>query len=159
MSSLDTLDNQAPVLVAIVPQMRDLALVRSEGWYRIPLARAPRGAGAAALAFYQPAAFGPERWCVRWAAVVQAVQVVLRRDLLADEPQHPRANDRYLRFALGPLEALPVPIPSRKLRRVAFIATTYSCLLHARDVSELWQAERERGDAVWAAGLAGRSLH
>ena len=146
----------ARVLVVVVTRPRDLAAARAEGWYRIPLDRAPRALAAEHLAFYQTAAFGDERWAVRYIAAVLRVGVATRAALLPDEAGHPRAAARYYRFALGPLRALPVPVPSRRLRRVTFIPTTFGQLLRARDVAELWRPreDAEQGwEGVWGAGV------
>jgi hypothetical protein len=153
---LNEIPTDARVLVAIVNRPRDLAAARDEGWYRIPLARAPRAMHAEYLAFYLTAAFGAERWAVRYLAEVRAVGIAVRAALLPDEAGHPRARERYYRFALGPLLALPAPLPSRRLRRLAFIPTSAGQLLRARDVAELWHPieDAERGwDELWGAGI------
>jgi len=150
------IDDNARVLVAIVTRPRDLALAREQGWYRIPLARAPRALHAEYLAFYQTAAFGAERWAVRYVAAVRAVSIATRATLLPDEPRHPRAGERYYRFALGPLQALPIALPSRRLRRITFIPTTAGQLLRAHDVVELWRPLEDAvagWEAVWGAGV------
>ena len=151
--------DDARVLVAIVPHPRDLALAREAGWYRVPLKRVPRHFAADYLAFYQTAAFGAERWCVRWYAAVLRYAVVARRELLPAESAHPRADERYYRVELGPLVALPLPVPAARVRRVAFIATSFGQLRRASDVRELWRPSDDGpGDDIWGAGLAGRSL-
>src|SRR5690242_14123539 len=114
----DEIPLDARVLVVVVTRPRDMAKAREEGWYRIPLARAPRALAAECLAFYQTAAFGDERWAVRYLAAVRAVSLAQRATLLPEEAGHPRAQERYYRFALGPLRALPQPLPSRRLRRI-----------------------------------------
>ncbi len=157
---LDDLAYDSPVLVAVVPSPRDLTYIRAEQWYRIPVQRAPRMVSAEALAFYQTGVFGAERWAVRYIACIRQVRVVTRVELLPNEPGHPRAHERYYRFELEPLETLPLPVPSRRLRRLTFIATTYGQLLRARDVVELWRPEEHLAldDAVWGAGIAGRAV-
>jgi hypothetical protein len=153
---MDDIPLNARVLVAVVTRPCDLARARDEGWYRIPLRHTPRGLAAEYLAFYQTAAFGDERWAVRYMAAVRAVSLATRAALLPDEPTHPRAAERYYRFVLGPLHALPAPLPSRQLRRVSFIPTSYGQLLRAHDVAELWRPieEAELGwEGVWGAGV------
>ena len=153
---MDDIDPTARVLVVIVNRLRDLAAARDEGWYRIPLARAPRALHAEHLAFYQTAAFGSERWAVRYLAPVRAVGIATRAALLPDEAGHPRARERYYRFALGPLLALPAPLLSRRLRRIAFIPTTAGQLLSASDLNELWHAGQDAAagwDELWGAGV------
>lgn len=152
---MDELASEARVLVAVVTRPCDLARAREQGWYRIPLAHAPPSLHAEYLAFYQTAAFGAERWAVRYYAEVREVSVRTRLALLPGEPNHPRAAARYYRFALGPMQALALPITSRRLRRICFIPTTVGQLLHAHDVAELWQpAGTVQGwDTLWGAGV------
>jgi hypothetical protein len=154
---MDDIPNDAQVLVVVITQPADLARARDEGWYRIPLRRAPHALAAEYLAFYQTAAFGAERWAVRYLAAVRAVGVATRATLLPAEPAHPRAAERYYRFALGPLHQLPAPLPSRRLRRISFISTTYGQLLRAQDVAELWHPPEQRGgwEQLWGAGVNG----
>lgn len=73
-----------------------------------------------------------------------------RRDLLPDEPAHPRADALYFRLDLGALEPLPHPIPSRRLRRITFIPTTLARLFTAGDVADLWIKEPLRHQ-LWVA--------
>lgn len=157
---IDTLTEDAAVLVAVLPRQRDLLIAREQHWYRIPLAHAPRNVAAEALAFYQTAAFGTERWAVRYIATVAQIAIATRGELLPDEAMHPRAHDRYLCFRLDAVETLPIPVPSRRLRRIVFIPTTFGQLLRARDVTELWHPEEHQrwGYDIWAAGLAGKSI-
>lgn len=131
------------VLVTVMNNRRDFETARQQGWYRIPLKRAPRQLGADFLAFYQTAAFGPqERWAVRTFAPVKRYRIVRRADLLPDEPDHPRADELYFRVEIGPLQPLPRPVPSERLRRVTFIPTTLDKLLTAQEINDLWM---ERG--------------
>ncbi len=155
-------DDAARVLVAVITRPRDMALVREQHWYRIPLARAPQQLAADYLALYQTAAFGAERQAVRYYAPVLRYRVRTRYELLPDEPHHPRAHERYYVLELGDLQRLPWPVPAARLRRITFIATTFGQLRRARDVRDLWHPQEEQhlpADGVWASGLAGHSLH
>ncbi len=148
----------SPVLVVVVNDPADLACAQAQGWYRIPLARAPQRVAAEHLAFYQTAAFpAGERWAVRWLAPVRGYRIVRRRDLLPDEAAHPRADDRYYRVDLGPLAPLPRPIPSRRLRRITFIPTTMDRLLVAEEINDLWLKSPAQ-ERLWAA-LRQADLH
>jgi len=143
--------DDSPVLVAVVNDPRDLARARDRRWYRIPLERAPRRVAADYLALYQTAAFPPgERWAVRWLAPVRGYQVASRRELIPEEPDHPRADHRYYRVDLGPLLALPRPIPSRRLRRITFIHTTLARLYAADEINDLWIKSPPQ-ERLWAA--------
>ena len=144
-------EGEPHVLVAVMNDPHALEIARAEGWYRIPLKRAPPRVGADYLAFYQTGAFGPqERWKVNYYAPIRRYRIVRRRDLLPEENEHPRADDKYFKIEIGALEALPRPIPSRRLRRITFIPTTLKKLLEAEEINDLWsrgQAEEE----LWAS--------
>ncbi|MGQ9549840.1 MAG: hypothetical protein ACUVSY_13495 [Roseiflexus sp.] len=155
-SFLDDIPTGAPVLVCVVTRIADFDRIRA-GWYRVPVGRARVSLTADYLAFYQTAAFGAERWSVRYLAPVCAVGLAYRYELIPDEPHHPRAATRYYRFALGPLLMLPVAVPSRRLRRVTFIPTTFGQLLTARDIVDLWQPSPAASEIpVWGAGVNAR---
>jgi len=140
----------SPVLVVVMNNPRDLTLARQEGWYRIPVRRAPPRLGADYLAFYQTGVFGEdERWRVNYYAPVRRVRRLRRLDLLPGEPDHPRAQDEYYKFELGPLARLPRPIPSRRLRRITFIPTTLERLLAAQEINDLWLGH-EAEERLWA---------
>jgi len=139
------------VLVAVMNNRRDFAIAREQGWYRIPVKRAPKRIGADYLAFYFTGAF-PEgqRYRVIYYAPVRAYRLAIRTELLPEELDHPRANERYFKIGLGPLQRLAQPIPSRKLRRITFIPTTLERLLNAHEINDLWDKGRHQ-DALWAA--------
>lgn len=142
---------EAPVLVVVANDPADLARARDQGWYRIPVARAPARIAAEYLAFYQTAAFPPaERWRIGWVAPVFGYRIVTRRELIPDEPEHPRADERYYRVALGPLSPLPRPIPSHRLRRITFIATTLARLQAAVEINDLWLKSSAQ-ERLWVA--------
>lgn len=143
-------DDDAPVLVAVITQPRDLAIAREQGWYRIPVKRAPQRVAADYLAFYQTQAFGSEAFAVSYYAPVRRFHVVRRAELLPEEPNHPRANEAYYQIEIGALQRLPRPIPSRRLRRITFIATTLRRLLAAQEINDLWWRD-EPQERLWAA--------
>ena len=126
------------VLVAVINNLRDFECARDQGWYRIPLERAPSQVGADYLAFYQTKVFGHERWAVNYYAPVSRFRIVSRRALLPEESDHARADELYYKIEIGPLQRLPHPIPSHRLRRVTFIPTTLERLLHAEQINDLW---------------------
>lgn len=144
---------QQRVLVAVLPTPADLARADEDGWYRVPVARAPGQMAADYLAFYQTGAFAPaERWQVAVLAAVRRVSIARRVDLLPGQPQHARAQDEYYRIELGTLWRLPRPIPSRRLRRITFIPTTLSRLLAATEINDLWDKGTSQ-DRLWSALL------
>ena len=48
-----------------------------------------------------------DAFSIRWYAQVRGHELVTRRDLLPDEPDHPRAEQRYYKLQLGKLVELP----------------------------------------------------
>lgn len=132
------------VLVAVVPCLADWERIQREGWYRIPVQRAPRRIGAEFLAFYHPACFGELRWSIRSYAAIRRYSLATRLELLPQEPDHPRAGALYYRLELGPLQALPHPVTSQRLRRVTFIHTDLETLFRANEICELWSHEDPR---------------
>ena len=143
--------DDSPVLVVVVNDPTDLARARDDGWYRIPLDRAPRRIAADYLAFYQTGAFPPEeRWAVHWLAPVLEYRLATRRELIPEEPEHPRADQSYYKVTLGPLASLPHAVPSRRLRRITFIPTTLGRLLEAQEINDLW-IKSSAQERLWAA--------
>jgi hypothetical protein len=139
------------VLVAVVNNRRDWAIACEQGWYRIPVKRAPRRVGADYLAFYLTGAFPDEqRHRISTYAPIRAYRLATRAALLPDETDHPRAQDSYFKIEIGPLRRLARPVISRRLRRVTFIPTTLARLLNASEINDLWDGgtlQEER----WAA--------
>ena len=151
---LNDLDPDAVVLVAVITRPEDLALARDAGWYRLPEPQAARLPFPDVLAFYQTAAFGDERWSVRYAAPVRGRELVLRRDLLPGETGHPRAGQAYLKLQLGPLEMLPRPIVNPRWHHFTFLVTTGARLLAARIIHDLVPSQAEH-ELLWMRGEEG----
>jgi hypothetical protein len=137
------------VLVAIVKSPRDLDIARVLGWYRIPLATSPKTIRVDWLAFYQTAASEDERWSVRYIARVKGHELVTRKEILYDEPDHPRANEPYFKMQLGPMLTLPRPIHSKSWRRFTFLYTTGERLNSARDLRDLRVPASDEHDVLW----------
>lgn len=153
------------ILVAYLPAPRDLEIARLLGWYRIPLATAPKVIAVDYLAFYQPAAFGEaHRWQIEYYAQVLGHELTTRAELLRDEADHPRAGEEYFKIQLGPLERLPRPIRAGRWKRVTFFYTTGEYLARAETLNDLvvqsderrllWRSLRERmkQSATYQAG-------
>ena len=144
------------VLVCLLPSPRDLEIARLLGWYRIPFRTAPKVVAVDALAFYQPGSFGEQSGRIEWIAAVRGHELTTRRELLRDEPDHPRAGEEYFKIQLGPLERLPHPIVAEKWKRLTFLYTTGEYLLKAKTLNDLvvqsderqllWQSLRERAE-------------
>ena len=139
------------VLVGVMPRRRDLELARDEHWYRIPKAKAPKGLYSEYIAFYFTRAFDEHKYSVRYYARRTGLELVRRRELLPDEPRHPRANAPYYKLQLGPLRAKEPPILSLRWRRITFIHTTWDRFIKAEEINDLFSADDEFVDRVYYA--------
>lgn len=126
------------VLVAYMPRKADFEIILNEGWYRIPERHAPKGLHAEYYAFYFGRQFGDNKWSIHYYAQQLGYELVTRLDLIPGEPDHPRANDRYYKIALGPLIQLKQPIHSLRWRRITFIHTTWDRFQDAQEINDLF---------------------
>lgn len=147
---MENAEQNQRVLVVVMNHPRDFQIAKDEGWYRIPLKRAPKQIAADFLAFYHTSAFPDMRWAIHYYAPVKSYRLVTRSELLPTETDHPRVHDLYYKVEIGPLQPLPQPIPSKKLRRITFIPTTWERLLRAREVNELWEGPPS-AEKLWQA--------
>ncbi len=145
-------DPSALILVAVMTNPRDLEIARLLGWYRVPLRKAPKIIDVDAVAFYQTSGFGEEhRWRIEYWAPLRGHELTTRRELLRDEPDHPRAGEEYYKLQLGPLERLEQPIAAGRWRRVTFLYSTGERLAAARALRDLVVREEEERQVLWRA--------
>jgi hypothetical protein len=140
------------ILVCLLPEPRDLEIVRLLGWYRIPLRTAPKVITVDQLAFYQAGNFGTSGGRINFFAKVRGHELTTRNELLKDEPDHPRSNEEYYKIQIGELEQLPQPIVANKWKRLTFLYTTGEYLLTAKTLNDLVVDSDERA-VLW------KSLH
>ena len=132
-----------------MPEMRDLEIARLLGWYRIRLKSAPKVLEVDTLAFYQTSAFGSQHGGrIEHFAALRGHELVTRRTLFRDEPDHPRANEEYFKLSIGPLQTLPEPIPAGKWKRITFLYTTGDRFINAREIHDLLVGAEERA-GLW----------
>lgn len=139
------------VLVAYLPSPADFELVRQEGWYRIPQRHVPKGVFAEYLAFYFGREFGPQKWAIHYYASRLGHELVARRHLFPDQPDHPRADELYYKVQLGPLRELDQPIVSLRWRRITFLHTTWDRFRDATEINDLFVQGGEYVDRIYAA--------
>jgi hypothetical protein len=126
------------VLVAVMNRPQDLENARDKGWYRLPESKAGRGAFFEYIAFYFTSGLAEHKWAVHYYARNLGHELVTRRQLLPDEPHHPRADQRYYKLLLGPLHRREPPIPSLRWRRITFIHTTWDRFQAAEEINDLF---------------------
>jgi len=147
---LTTLPETALILVAILPSQRDFDIARLFGWYRIPLKSAPKVISVDYLAFYQTKAFGKaERRQVTYVAQILGHELTRRKDLLRDEPNHPRAQEEYFKLQIGPLQRLKHPVPAGDWKRITFFYTTGEQFQTAQTVNDLVIKAHDEREVLW----------
>ncbi len=137
------------ILVGVMPEQRDLEIARLLGWYRIRMKSAPKVLEVDCLAFYQTGAFGEEHGGrIEHFAELRGHELVTRRDLFRDEPEHPRASEEYYKLSLGPLQTLVEPLLAGKWKRITFLYTTGERFNTAGDIDDLVVRSEERA-GLW----------
>jgi hypothetical protein len=139
------------VLVAVMTRPEDFKAARDQGWYRVPEEKAPRGVFFEYIAFYFTAAFGEQAYAVHYYARRLGHELVTRRELLPAEADHPRAEGRYYKLQLGPLQKREPPIVSRRWRRITFIHTTWDRFEAAGEINDLFAEGGEFVDRLYHA--------
>jgi hypothetical protein len=145
-----TLPETALILVAILPNQRDFDIARLFGWYRIPLKSAPKVISVDYLAFYQTKSFGDaDRWQIAYVAEILGHELTRRRELIRDEPDHPRAHEEYFKLQIGPLQRLEHPIPTGEWKRITFFYTTGEMFQTAQSVNDLVIKSQDEREVLW----------
>jgi very-short-patch-repair endonuclease len=141
------------VLVAILNNRHDFNSAYEQHWYRIPVSSVrnllkerwpPQW-----VAFYQTKIFGQEAHAINYFAQVIDVLKVSRQQLFPDEPDNAKSSRFYYKLILQPLQRLPRPIFSRRLRRIVFIPTTAEKFFNAVEINDLYD-ESPLEDKLWA---------
>jgi hypothetical protein len=144
------LPEAALILVAILPTQRDFDIARLFGWYRIPLKNAPKVISVDYLAFYQTKSFGDvDRWQIAYVAEILGHELTRRRDLIRDEPDHPRAEEEYFKLQIGPLQRLERPIPAGDWKRIIFFYTTGEMFPEAQTINDLVIKSQDEREVLW----------
>jgi hypothetical protein len=130
---------------------KDFELARDLGWYRVPEKKAGRGAFFEYVAFYFTAAFGDRGYAVHYYARRLGHELATRRELLPDEPGHPRADEQYYKLQLAPLQRRDPPIVSLRWRRITFIHTTWDRFEAAEEINDLFAEGGEFVDRLYHA--------
>ncbi len=139
------------VLVGVMPDPADLAIAQEQHWYRIPQGQQKDGIHAEYIAFYFPAKF-PEhmRHRIMYFARRTGHELVRRVDIKPDEPDHPRAHNRYYKVQLGPIREKNPPILSlTSWKRITFINTTWDRFTMAHEVNDLFSTDKQFVDRTY----------
>ena len=136
------------VLVALLRDKKDFAILQSEGWYRIPVKRTPQRWPPEYIAFYQPRAFGEDAFCIRYYGKIARITQATRRELFPNELESENSDKLYYRIQIETIEEHVKPIPARLARRVVFIPTTWRKFLYASELNDLFD-DSPLEDILW----------
>jgi hypothetical protein len=139
------------VLVGVINRKRDLEFARRDHWYRIPEQNMSRGIQAEYVAFFLSRAFGSQNGAVHYYARIKGLEMRHRRWLIPDEPNHPRADEKYYRIALGELQEKRPPILNNSKRSLAFVYTTWDRFIHAQTIGDLYSKADYFVDRIYHA--------
>jgi very-short-patch-repair endonuclease len=136
------------VLVALLRDKKDFAILQTEGWYRIPVEHAPKRWPPDFIAFYQPKAFGADAFRIRYYGKIAQIDQVERCSLFPNEFDSTKAGKLYYKIQFEKLERLPRAIPSRLARMVIFIPTLWHKFIHAQELNDLFD-DSPLEDLLW----------
>ena len=139
------------LLVALLPKKSALDTLINEGWYHIPVEKAPKRWPPKLLALYQGKVFGAEEaYKIRHYGEVNHIDIVPRKELFPDDEENLyKAEKLYYRLQLSKPEERETPIVSYRPRRLVFIPTTLEKFLRAEQINDLFD-ESGLEDRLWA---------
>jgi hypothetical protein len=126
------------VLVGVVGRKRDVTLLRERSLYRIPVNAMPDGVQTDVLGFFLPSHLMHGKGGIYYYAVLRGVELQRRRDILPEEPNHPRANERYWLCQCSTVRPTNPPILNPTHHAFAFIRTTWDRFADALTISDLY---------------------
>jgi very-short-patch-repair endonuclease len=142
--------DRGEVLVGVITNPSDLEILKTQGWYRIPVLKAQKWISHRWppnwLAFYHTKAITCEPYGIFYYAAVENIEEARRSELFPHERE--KADDLYYKVSLGPLQRLEQPILSRRWRRIVFIRTTWDKFTNATEINDLFD-ESPLEDRLW----------
>jgi very-short-patch-repair endonuclease len=136
-------------LIAILKEKSDLAILRDKGWYRVPVASAPRRWSPRWLAFYQPKNFGEDAYKIRYFGQVNNIHIAKRCEIFPNEIVSANSEREYYILTINKLEECEIPIPSSRPRRLVFVPTTWSKFINAEQINDLFD-DSPLEDQLWS---------
>jgi very-short-patch-repair endonuclease len=143
------------LLVALLPRISALNILKTDGWYHIPVANAPKkwkeGWRPKAMAFYQGKVFGKEEaYTIHYFGDVSQVDIVRRKELFPnDEENQHKAENLYYKIQLASVQPRYRPIVSYRPRRLVFVPTTWEKFENADQINDLFD-ESPLEDRLWS---------
>jgi very-short-patch-repair endonuclease len=147
-------NNRPPndVLIAIMNDKKDWAILHDQLWYRIPEDKAPnivKMNELKILAFYHTSKFNDDlKWKILKYGVVKSIEIVSRQDLFPDEPADisNKAERRYYKIQLEKLETFDEPIVSARGHRLTFVTTSSQRFMQYKELNYLFNSSKLEDD-------------
>ncbi|MFA6397679.1 MAG: DUF559 domain-containing protein [Candidatus Paceibacterota bacterium] len=125
------------VLVGVLKDHRDLDILKTKHWYRIPLEYFPTHKFSY-IAFYQPEIFDKNGKRINFYAKVLRFKTKKRIELLPKEQNHQNSNKLYKQIFVGEIKKINNPIRNIFPRRVSFGFTTLNLLKNSKDILQVY---------------------
>lgn len=152
MTSSTSVSRRGQVLIAILNNRLDFNIAHEQHWYRIPVSSVSKWLKdrwpPQWIAFYQTKVFGTEAHAVNYYGQVVDIRKAYRWELFPDQPRDEKSQRRYYQIVFDDLRRLPIPIVSRRWRRIVFIPTTWQKFTTATEINELYD-ESPLEDLLW----------
>lgn len=139
------------VLVGVINRKRDLDVLQTEGWYRIPQAKMPNGVSSEYVGFFLSRVFKERNGGIYYYGEQRGLELAYRKDLLPKERNHPRAREKYFKVQISELKEKTPPILNPTRRTIGFIYTTWDRFVHARQISDLYSKADFYVDRIYYA--------
>jgi len=137
------------VFIGVMNRKKDFLIAREQHWYRLPYGKAPRGIYAEYIAFFFSRAFGEQNGAIHYYARRSGEELATRAQLLPDEADHKRAQEKYHKLQFEELKAKIPPITNTRKRRLTFIYTTWDRFINAATVDDLYSIEDHLVDRIF----------
>jgi very-short-patch-repair endonuclease len=140
------------VLIAIMNNKKDWAILHEQLWYRIPIENAPNIVKInelKILAFYHTEVFKADlKWKVVKYGFVKSIEIVSRQDLFPDEPANisNKADRTYYKIQLEKLETFNEPIISERGHRLTFVTTSSQRFFAYKKLNYLFNSSKLEDD-------------
>jgi hypothetical protein len=130
------------VLVGVISRKRDMDVLKTERWYRIPQAQFPRGVHTEVVAFFLSSTVAkPDPAGIHYYGRKPGIELMYRRDILPNEPNHPRADEVYYQLHFKDIHPRIPPITNPTRRPITFIKTTWDRFEAAHVIADLYSED------------------
>ncbi|MGA2296892.1 MAG: DUF559 domain-containing protein [FCB group bacterium] len=135
--------NDKNVLIALIPNPRDLGIAFLQHWYRIPASTkivpaSVKNKTLEIIAFYQPSEFKEDAFKIQSYGEVKNIEIVPRKELFPKERKSPKEEKLYYKIVIKKLLELDKPILSLRHRRILFINSTIDKFKDAKEINDLF---------------------